>query len=180
MANPSASVRTAEDRPVLVPILNNLGPMGIPLPAVTKPNPDGKGLPLIVEGASTLILPHGMSFVKATDLERAKRQDNFRLHFKQKIRGSKAEEWKDIAVGSKVLVEHPAVDAASPLGKLPEPEAIEFLADVVDPAVLGMLADVEKRPTVIRAILAQKKVIEEKGVKALEDVPDRVTLEASE
>lgn len=173
MANPnpqtvSSNPSQPPPRMTLTPIKNNMGPRGVPLGAVTKPVGDGKD-PVIVESASLLHLPIGLSYVKTGDLDRAKKQTNFAAAFTQRIRGSKAEEWLQFPVGSPVLEEMAPVDASNPLGAMSEDAALRFIGDIKDPNTLGMLADRDKRDAVIRALREQKKQIETKGVAAVED-----------
>lgn len=177
---PSATPATTKtERLKLVPILNNMGPMGIPLPAIMVEDPtgkkDGKGNPrmITVSTSAMLHLPHGLSYQDPVEWERAEVQENVKLQLATRIRGTKAEEWRDVPKGQRHLVRLDPVDAKSPLGKLPEKDAIDFLADVTDPAVLGQLIETEARPLVLRAIRAQKETIEKKGVGALGDVEDR-------
>ena len=165
----------AKAKDTLTPVLNNLGPRGIPLPAVIKAGADEKSAPVVVQAASLLMLPSGLSFVRTPEWERAKQLDNVRLLLNERIRGTTAEEWREMPIGQKVLVEMAPVDARNPLGKLEEAKAIDYLADIKDPTVLGFLAEMETRPRVVRAIKAQKETIETKGVKAGEDAGERDT-----
>ncbi len=171
--SPAGAEPKAKD--TLTPVLNNLGPRGIPLPAVIKAGADEKTAPVIVQAASLLLLPSGLSFVKTSEWERAKQLDNVRVLLNERIRGTKAEEWREMPIGQKVLVESAPVAARNPLGTLDEAKAIDYLADIKDPTVLGFLAEMETRPKVVRAIKAQKETIETKGIKALEEPRDSDT-----
>jgi len=164
-------------RPTLTPVLNNMaGPVGIHVPAPKadeKRGNDDDPIPSMIN------LPPGISFVSTPVWDMVRGQANVQRLLKQRIAGSKAEEWRaeGVNVGKVMLKVLPTVDAASPLGKLSEADAIEFLGDVRDLRVLVELLEVETRPTVRKAITAQKEAIEKTGSPQEEDAPDRVTLD---
>jgi hypothetical protein len=182
MANPTAAAQSTPPpaspakRLMAFPVLNNMGPRGIPIPPLTKTNDDGKEE--IVDPGTTIVLPQGVSFVPASQWARAKKQKNLGIALKTKIRGTAADEWRTMPIGQPILVEMAAVDAEDPLGAMSEPEAIEFLGDVKSPAVLGELLALEKRPRIQREIKDRKTAIETKGIRAVEERADRAVLSA--
>lgn len=169
-------VVAASKKPTLTPVLNRMGPRGIPLLAVTKAATDDAPAEVVHE-ATLITLPSGLSFVPTPEWTRAKQHKNLAIALKQRIRGTRAPEWAGFAVGQNVLVEFPPVDAADPLGKMSETEAIEYLDDIIDASVLRQLERLEKRDKVIIAMRDRRKTIETQGVSALDDQPDRAVLE---
>lgn len=191
MANPNTAKLPAESssspvaekpapRATLTPIQNNMGPRGIPLPAVVQPADKEGEPPKTLEPADLLMLPIGVSYVPTEKWARAKKQKNIEIVLRARIRGTKAPEWQTVPVGQKILVELPPVDAMNPLGAMDDAEAIDFLEGIKDAHVLGALLDLEQRDRVILAIRDRKDGIEKKGIRAVEEasMKDRAVLEA--